>query len=229
VSGNATNGYDLDYAFTEAGTYTVTVTVTGTDQSTVTDQITITVTSNQAPTVEVTAPIDNYNQTGTATIALEATATDDNSVASVSFQIWDGATLVTTIAASGSGSTYTASWTPTTAGTYAIRAVAIDNESSENFDEVTITIEGVDGVQELLRAGQLRVFPNPSADRFTVMLSPQVSSRYTLVLRDLNGNEVMRKDAAGSTAVDWNAQPNGVYFLNIITAENTYTTKVTRY
>jgi regulation of enolase protein 1 (concanavalin A-like superfamily) len=77
---------------------------------------------NQAPAVTLTSPAAGAAFTAPATLALSATASDaDGTVARVDFYAG------TTIVASDTSSPYNASWGNVSAGSYTIRAVAIDD------------------------------------------------------------------------------------------------------
>jgi hypothetical protein len=77
---------------------------------------------NIPPTVALTAPANNTTVEVNTPVTVSATATDaDGTVSKVDF--YAGATLIGTDASSP----YSISWTPTTAGTYAITALATDN------------------------------------------------------------------------------------------------------
>ena len=77
---------------------------------------------NQAPVVALTAPANGATAVTPATIALAADASDpDGSIASVAFFV--GGTQIS----SDSSAPYTATWSPTAAGTYQLTARATDN------------------------------------------------------------------------------------------------------
>jgi hypothetical protein len=80
---------------------------------------------NNPPTVTLTAPANNTSVNVNTAVTVSATATDtDGTISKVDF--YAGATLIGT----DTSSPYSISWTPTTAGTYAITAKATDNGSA---------------------------------------------------------------------------------------------------
>jgi hypothetical protein len=84
--------------------------------------IAVNVSSNQVPTVSITAPTNNATYTAPASITITAIAADaDGTIASVKF--YNGTTLLGTVTTSP----YSYSWTSVAAGTYIITAVATDN------------------------------------------------------------------------------------------------------
>jgi regulation of enolase protein 1 (concanavalin A-like superfamily) len=94
--------------------------------------------SNQPPTVTLTAPSAGATFVAPATIAMSASANDpDGTISRVDF--YRGSTLVSSDAASP----YTATWSGAPAGTYALTAVAVDNEgATATSSAVTVTVNG---------------------------------------------------------------------------------------
>ena len=92
--------------------------------------------TNQAPSATLTAPANGASFTAPATVALTATASDsDGSVARVDF--YNGSSLL------GSDTTapYAFTWSNVAAGTYALRATAVDNAGASGSSAVaTITV-----------------------------------------------------------------------------------------
>lgn len=85
------------------------------------------------PDVYFTNPSNGSTaQTGTA-ITLTANATDDGSITSVVFDA-GGQTLT----GSGSGNVYTASWTPSSDGSYTLTVTATDNEGNTDTQQISI-------------------------------------------------------------------------------------------
>ena len=89
---------------------------------------------NGNPSVYFTSPANGSTvQTGTA-VTLTANATDDGSITSVVFNV-NGQNYT----GSGSGSTYSASWTPATNGSYTITVTATDNQGKTGSQQITVT------------------------------------------------------------------------------------------
>jgi regulation of enolase protein 1 (concanavalin A-like superfamily) len=99
-----------------------------------------TATSNQPPTVTITAPASGATFTAPGTIAIAASASDaDGSVSQVQF--FAGSTLLGT----DTSSPYTYSWTNVAAGSYSLTAVARDNQGATRTSaavSVTVTAAG---------------------------------------------------------------------------------------
>lgn len=92
---------------------------------------------NQPPTVTLTAPKASDSLKAGASVALTASASDsDGTVATVRY--YSGATL---IGQSSAGGNFPATWTPATAGSYTLTAVAEDNAGSTTTSAaVTVTV-----------------------------------------------------------------------------------------
>ena len=95
---------------------------------------------SQPPAVLLTAPAGGSTAVVGAPITLTATATDDESVASVQF--FDGTTSIGT----DTTSPFSISWTPSTTGTHALTARATDNGgASTTSAAVSVTINASTG------------------------------------------------------------------------------------
>jgi subtilisin family serine protease len=93
------------------------------------------------PGVWLTAPLDRTVYSQPATIRLNATADDtDGSVVRVDF--YAGSTLI----GSSADAPYSTTWSGVPAGSYALKAVAIDNEGMQTAsDSVSVTVESAGG------------------------------------------------------------------------------------
>ena len=98
-----------------------------------------TVIVNKAPTVSISAPLNNATFNAPATVVISANATDaDGTISKVEF--YNGATLLGTAVAAP----YSYSWTALAAGTYNITAKAYDNSNASTISAaVTITVSTV--------------------------------------------------------------------------------------
>ncbi len=82
-------------------------------------------TSNQAPTVSITAPSNGASFVGLGAITFSANAADaDGTVAKVTYTVGGSSYDVT------SGNPFSYAWTPATAGSYTLTAVATDNDGA---------------------------------------------------------------------------------------------------
>jgi len=96
--------------------------------------VTITVNANMPPTVSLVAPTNSATYLRGQTVSLAATASDDVSVAGVTFTV-DGILVGTDTV-----EPYTASWTATTVGSHVLAAVAQDDAGLMSTSTVTVTV-----------------------------------------------------------------------------------------
>ena len=121
---DTTAPYTFSWSSVTTGTYALTAVVTdnsGLDAVSPVVNITITNPNNVAPSVSLTSPANGASQV--APFNLAATASDtDGTIAKVEF--YAGATKL----GEDTAAPYTFAWSPTTAGAYALTAVATDND-----------------------------------------------------------------------------------------------------
>ncbi len=135
--------YSYSWNAVAAGTYNITAkSYDNLNASTVSAAVAITVKAvvgNQAPTVSISAPLNNATFNAPATVVISANATDaDGTISKVEF--YNGATLLGTAVAAP----YSYSWTALAAGTYNITAKAYDNSNASTISAaVTITVSTV--------------------------------------------------------------------------------------
>jgi Bacterial Ig domain len=123
---DTTSPYSFAWANVAVGTYALTTKATD-DKGAVTTStaVSVKVNANQAPTVSVTAPVNNATFTAPAAINITANAADaDGTITKVDF--YNGTTLLGT----DTTSPYSYSWASVAAGTYSITAKATDNLGS---------------------------------------------------------------------------------------------------
>jgi RHS repeat-associated protein len=134
--GNASQApYTVNWSNVQPGTYTITAQVTdGFNDTATSSPITVTVNPNTPPTVSLTATPTNAQ--APAAITLTANAADsDGTVAKVDF--YNGSTLLQTI----TQSPFTTTWGNVQQGTYALTAVATDNNgASTTSSPITVTV-----------------------------------------------------------------------------------------
>jgi hypothetical protein len=96
-------------------------------------------TSNQAPTAGITSPANGASYTAPATMTINATASDsDGSVIRVEF--YRGSTLI----GSDTSAPYSVTWSDVAAGTYALTAVAFDDDGASTASAVVnVTVNAV--------------------------------------------------------------------------------------
>ncbi len=121
--------YSYTWSAVAVGSYSITAVATDNVNATSTSAavalVVVAAPINQAPTITLTAPVNNSSVNAPATIAITATAADaDGSIAKVEF--YNGTTLLGTDITSP----YSYTWTSVAAGTYSISAKATDNSGA---------------------------------------------------------------------------------------------------
>src|SRR5436190_7785211 len=139
LGSDTTAPYSYTWSNVAAGTYTLRVTAVddaGATGSSATATVTVAAPANQVPTATLTAPANGASFTGPATVSLTASASDaDGTVARVDF--YNGTTLL----GSDTIAPYSFTWSNVAAGTYAIKAIAVDNAgASGSSATATITV-----------------------------------------------------------------------------------------
>ncbi len=128
--------YSVTYSNVAVGTYTLTATATDNLGATATSTATVTVT-NPPPTVTLTAPANGATATAPATFTLTANASDSNgSISKVEFK--SNGVL---IGSPDTSAPYSVTYSNVAAGTYAITAVATDNDgATTTSNTATVTV-----------------------------------------------------------------------------------------
>jgi len=140
IGTDTTSPYSISWASLPAGVHTLTAKAyDGQGGVTTSAARTVTVsTSNDPPSVSLTAPAAGSSYTAPASIMLAASASDgDGSIAAVEF--YNGATLIGT--GTLAGGSYTFTWSNVPAGSYSLRARAVDNQgASTDSAPVAVTV-----------------------------------------------------------------------------------------
>jgi hypothetical protein len=140
LKSDVTVPYSVSVTMSTAGTYQLSAVATDSDgDSTTSAPVTVTVTSattNQPPSVSLTAPAGGSTFTAPASMTVSASASDsDGTVSRVDF--YQGSTLI----GSDTTSPYSISWTNVVAGGYSLTAVARDNAgATRTSSPVSVTV-----------------------------------------------------------------------------------------
>lgn len=133
--------YTLSWTPTSLGTYAITATATDNDGNSVTSAVvavTVTDPSSTPPAVAVTSPVNGATLPVNVVQTLAANATDaDGFITSVQFYV-NGIPHGEAVTAYP----FATAWTPTSLGTYAIKAVATDNVGNQSASAInTVTVQ----------------------------------------------------------------------------------------
>lgn len=202
--------YTWDSTTVADGDHAISVDVTNDASVTTSDSITVHV-DNTAPTVQITDPADAAIVTDTTVIT--ATATDNNSVASVRFQI--GNTLDVT----DNSAPYSLNWDTTLVanGVYTITATATDLVGMQSTDKIDVIV--ANQTTDLIGHG-----PNPASASINFYFNG-VSG--TLRVYDISGSLVWTKEIPVNTRnISWNLintkgtpLANGLYLYIVVDSQ----------
>jgi hypothetical protein len=97
--------------------------------------------------------------------------------------------------------------------------------------KIYFTVIDNSGIDEILGAGTVSVFPNPAKDKINVTFNAKDQTDLQISLNDLSGKQVLVNKytlAKGENqlSVDVNGLSKGVYVLNLVTEKGTINYKV---
>jgi regulation of enolase protein 1 (concanavalin A-like superfamily) len=178
--------------------------------------------TNQSPSVTLTAPSSGATYTAPATISFSASASDsDGSVSRVDF--YRGSTLVS----SDTTSPYTASWTGAPAGTYALTAVAVDNEgASTTSPAVSVTVNGSSNQPpsvSFVSPSQGATFTAGTQIRIEAAASDSDGTVSRVEL--YQGSTLLKSDSTSPYSVNWYSVPAGTHTLTATARDNSGLTR----
>ncbi len=175
-------------------------------------KITGSTTSNAPPAVSVTSPAAGARYTLPVTVTVTANATDpEGRMASVDF--YAGTTLI----ARDTSAPYTASWSPTAAGTYSLTAVAHDADgASTSSGAVSVTVQGANAAPSVALTAPANgaSFSAPATIAMTANASDP-EGQLTRV-EFLNGTTVLGSDTTAPYTFTWSNVPAGSYSLRAV-------------
>jgi hypothetical protein len=139
IGTDTSSPYTYSWTSAPAGNYSLTARAYdngGASRTSTAVNISVNTTSNQPPTVSITAPTSGASYTAPASMTITASASDtDGSVANVDFYV--GSQLI----GSDSSAPYTAAWNNVSAGTYSLTAIARDNGgATRTSTAVSVTV-----------------------------------------------------------------------------------------
>jgi len=216
------SGANPSHTYVAAGTYTVTLTVT--DNKGATGSATTRVfvsgggTPNQPPTVNLTSPVNGSTYTAPATVVLSAAASDsDGSIAAVRF--YSGTTLLNT----DSATPYSYNWTGVGAGSYALRAVATDNQGATSTSTaVNITVSNPPANQppavSLTSPVNGSTYTAPA--NITLTATATDSDGSIAAVRFYAGTTLLATDSTSPYSYTWAGVPAGSYILTVQAQDN---------
>ena len=179
-----------------------------------------------APSVSISTPSNSTTFEKNSSINISATASDeDGEIFKVVF--YKGTSKL------GEDNTapYSYKWTPTTAGTFDISAVAYDNDmQSAISNKLSITItEPLNNIVNSIQTQSLVVFPNPVKDNILNILLSKPSNQAQISIYDVTGKIILTKTINGQQKCHLNLDGlanSGFYFLKVQSGDYVTTNKI---
>ena len=220
LGSDTTAPYAWTWTNVAAGTYSLRATAVdnaGAATSSSTATVTVSAAGNSAPTATLTSPANGATFTAPASISLTANAADaDGTVVRVDF--YNGTTLL------GSDTTapYAWTWTNVAAGTYSLRATAVDNAgAATSSSTATITVSAAANsapTATLTSPANGATFTAPASLSLTANAA---DADGTVVRVDFyNGTTLLGSDATAPYAITWSNVAAGSYSLRATAVDN---------
>ncbi|QYA25198.1 DUF4082 domain-containing protein [Gramella sp. MT6] len=219
---DGSDGWSVNWNGVTAGSYALTAVATDNDLETTTSEIiNITVEDpNQLPTVAISSPLNNEIFTSQADIIITVDATDaDGSVTSVEF--FEGSNSLGTDLDGSDG--WSVNWNGVTAGSYALTAVATDNDLETTTSEIiNITVEDPNQLPTVAISSPLNneIFTS-QADIIITVDATDADGSVTSV-EFFEGSNSLGTDSDGSDgwSVTWIGVSSGSYALTAVATDN---------
>lgn len=229
---NYGSGFDKDQSagMTHYGPFFKLVIETGANASCGRTAVNVTVQPCGPPNVTINSPTNTGKYyTQAPLINFDATITDEGSVSSVVFEVYNGSTLVATLPTNSSGSSYTASWQATSASTdYKFKVIATDNDGNTTTSDVDFDVDADVSAQDEIINGKLGVYPNPTTNEFNISFDLTSTNEVNVEVVNTIGAVVYSQKMGvlnGSQLINVNADLGvGFYFVNVKVGNNTVTT-----
>ncbi|MDP5172660.1 MAG: Ig-like domain-containing protein, partial [Bacteroidia bacterium] len=214
-----TSPYAFNWLNVPAGTYTITAKATDNDGLTsVSSPVTITVlpASNQAPTVTLTSPQNGASFNVGANVPMTATAADaDGNVVKVEF--WEGTNLL----GSDNNAPYAFTWNSPPAGTYSIKAVAIDNANlSTSSSAATIKVVGTQSPPTVVITSPANNANFTVGDNVSINASASDTDGTVTKVEFYASNMLLGADTGAPYGVTWTNVPAGTFLLTAVATDN---------
>ena len=87
-------------------------------------------------------------------------------------------------------------------------------------------LDGTVGIETLSTNNKLNIFPNPTNDKFTIQFDTPIIEEYLLLVKNAIGQTVETISIKDPSTTIHLAQPNGMYFLTLVTSNKIYSGKV---
>ncbi|PTX41599.1 putative secreted protein (Por secretion system target), partial [Christiangramia gaetbulicola] len=222
IDTDGTDGWSVTWNGVTTGSYTLTAVATDNDLETTTSEIiNITVEApNQLPTVAITTPLNNEVFTSPADIAITADATDpDGNVNSVEF--FEGTNSLGIDSDGTDG--WSVTWNGVTTGSYALTAVATDNDLETTTSEsINITVEAPNQLPAVAITSPLNneVFTSPTDIVITADATDPDGTVTSVEFFEGTNSLGIDTDGTDGWNVTWNGVTTGSYALTAVATDN---------
>ncbi|WP_374174201.1 Ig-like domain-containing protein [Flavobacterium tructae] len=216
LSTSTTSPYTYNWKNVAMGTYAITAKSYDNANATATSSaVNIVVTNNQAPTVRITAPVNNTTFIAPASITINAAAADsDGTISKVEF--YNGATLLST----ATTSPYTYNWEKVPAGTYQIVAKATDNNGNVTSSTPVIIVAKTNPTISMISSSEDNQVVDTGKDLlFTFNVTDPDAVLSYIIIKD-NGKIISTINKSPYLSVLTNISPGDHYFTAIAVLEN---------
>jgi uncharacterized protein (DUF2141 family) len=174
-------------------------------------------TANPAPTVTLTSPTNGASFTAPATVTLSANASDTNGTIS-KVEFYNGTTLLNTDTAAP----YTYTWSSVAAGTYAVKAIAYDNNgASATSTTSTITVAAAANqppTVSLTAPANGTSYTAPASISFAASASDPNGTISKVEF--YNGTTLLNSDTTAPYSYSWTNVAAGTYGVRAVAYDN---------
>jgi hypothetical protein len=171
------------------------------------------VVQNKPPIVNILNPLKGNAYENLSSVEIDAIASDpDGSISKVEFYC-NSAKLVEL-----TSTPYTYTWKGVQAGSYSIRAVAIDNLNDSTVS-AAIEFEVAGDIKYGTNSNIIKLYPNPNNGHFSIeFIKPLQNDKSEMVITDLAGNQVYNSPVLKEEAIkqiDIYNYKSGIYVMMI--------------
>ena len=172
--------------------------------------------ANRAPTATLTAPADSATYTAPGTVNLTASASDlDGNLSRVDF--YNGAALL----ASDSTAPYSMTWSNVAAGTYSLRATAVDTVGATGSSAIaTITVTGANQPPTVTLTAPANGATAAAPATFTLTANAADANGTVARVEFYNGGTLLASDTTAPYSWTWGSVGAGTHSVRAVAVDN---------
>ncbi|MEP6583209.1 MAG: Ig-like domain-containing protein [Ginsengibacter sp.] len=210
-----TSPYSFVWANVLSGNYSITAKATD-NGSLVTTSAAINISVNQAPSVNITSPVNNAIFNAPASVTINATATDaDGTISKVDF--YNGATLIGT----DNTTPFSFTWTNVVAGSYSITAKATDNGSlitTSSIVTISVSAANIPPTVSITSPANNAIFAAPAS--VTINANAADADGTISKVDFYNGTTLIGTDNTSPYSFTWASVAAGSYSITVKATDN---------